>query len=328
MKKIALISTFCNTEEKQKILEKNITKIKQLGLDVMVISPIEIPQSIVKLCDYFFFTKENPILKWPIRMYTHWYEMRISNEQITTLQRGLGDYGWAGLYQVKKLSQIALTFDYDLFYHMIYDVVIDEQVERDIVSNKCNFVYSRRDPHHPETLWETTLHLMIYDREMMKKIESEITLDEYLRTNGMAEGEVLKWKNKYGIPTSEHPIKDEIFYWGDFDFFNYSPFPEFKMFISKNEKMNIWLGESPIYEKELTDNLRICFHSFEQMEEIEIIINGIKYIEKPKSWQYIEYPVSSQQIFSLMFVYRGKEVDFTDQYKDVMMNQIYYNHRP
>jgi hypothetical protein len=254
--------------------------------------------------------------------------MRLSNEQITTLQRGLGDYGWAGLYQVKKLSQIALTFDYDLFYHMIYDVVIDEQVEKDIISNKCNLVYSRRNPHHPETLWETTLHLMIYDREMMKKIESEITLDEYLRTNGMAEGEVLKWKNKYGIPASEHPVKDEIFYWGDFDFFNYSPFPEFKMFISKNEKMNIWLGESPIYEKELTDNLRICFHSFEQMEEIEIIINGIKYIEKPKSWQYIEYPVSSQQIFSLMFVYRGNEVDFTDQYKDVMMNQIYYNHRP
>lgn len=46
---------------------------------------------------------------------------------------------------------------------------------------------------------------------MMKKIVDEIQLEEYLRTNGVAEGEVLKWKNKFGIPTSNHPVKDQIF---------------------------------------------------------------------------------------------------------------------
>ena len=91
MKKIALISTFCDTEEKLNILEKNIIKIKNLGIDVMAISPIVIPQHIVNLCDYFFYTKDNELLKWPVRMYTHWYQMSISESKITTLQRGLAD---------------------------------------------------------------------------------------------------------------------------------------------------------------------------------------------------------------------------------------------
>ena len=57
MKKVALISTFCDTEEKLNILEENIIKIKNLGIDVISISPIVIPQHIVNLCDYFFIPK-------------------------------------------------------------------------------------------------------------------------------------------------------------------------------------------------------------------------------------------------------------------------------
>lgn len=328
MKKIALISSFCDTEEKQRVLIDNVKKLKHLNLDVLVISPIELPYEIIKLCDYFFYTKDNELLKWPIRMYTHWYEVRLFDGRITTLQRGLADYGWAGLHQVKKLSQISLTFNYDIFYHMIYDLVIDENVEREINSNNVNIVFPRRDPSNSDILWETTLHFMIFDREMMEKVEKEITLDEYLRTNGMAEGEVLKWKNKFNIKGGETPVKDQIFYWGNYDFFNYSPFEEFKMFISKNEKMNVWLGEDPIYETELTDNLRICFHSFDNIEKLEIDINGVKFIETPKNWEFIEYPISSQNIQSLIFTFKGKVVDFTKEYEDIMMNQIYYNHRP
>ena len=329
MKKIALISTFCDTEEKQNILKENIIKIKELGIDVMAISPIEIPYDITKLCDFFFYTKENPLLKWPVRAYTHWYEMGLSDGRITTLQRGLADYGWAGLYQVKKLSQLALTFDYDIFYHLIYDVEIDKLVEQELISNNVNIIHPRINPTNPEILWEATLHFMVFDRTLMEKIEKEITLDEYLNTNGMAEGEVLKWKNKFNIPTSDHPVKDKIFYWGDYDFFDYSPFPGFKLFLSKNEKTFCWLGESPNeYSSDLTENLRIVFYSFEYMDTIKIQINGVEYIKNPKSWEYIDFPVSSQNINELIFTYNNKTIDFTEQYDEIMMNLIYYNHRP
>jgi FkbM family methyltransferase len=327
-KKVALISTFCDTEEKLNILEENIIKIKKLGIDVIAISPIEIPQKIVNLCDYFFYTKDNELLKWPVRMYTHWYQMPISEGRITTLQRGLADYGWAGLHQVKKLSQIALTFNYDMFYHMIYDLEIDDVVENEFKSNNINIVHPRIDPHHPETLWETTLHFMAFDRDMMLKIEKEITLEEYLRTNGMAEGEVLKWKNKFNIPTSNHPVKDKIFYWGDYDFFNYSPFDNFKMFLSKNEPTTIWLGEDPVYDTILSENLRIVFHGFEHMNDINISINGVDYLKSPKTWEIIEFPISSQYVKELIFTYNDVTVNFSEKYDDIMFNQIYYNHRP
>ncbi len=327
-KKIVCISTFCDTEEKQNILKENIKKIKNLGIDVLTISPIDLPNEITSLCDYYYRTKENPLLEWPTRMYTHWYEMKLPNGNITTLQRGLADYGWAGLYQVKKLSQIALTYDYEIFYHMIYDLVIDDVVENELINNDVNIIHPRRDPHHPETLWETTLHFMVFDRDMMEKIEKEITLDEYLRTNGMAEGEVLKWKNKFNIPTSNHPVKDKIFYWGDYDFFNYSPFPDFKMFLSKNEPITIWLGEDPVYDTILPNNLRIVFHGFESMGPIEIQINGNSFLKVPTPWEIIEFPINSQEVTELILTYNNQTVNFTEKYNDIMMNQIYYNHRP
>jgi len=327
-KKIVCISTFCNNEQKINILRNNIQEIKKLGLDVITISPIQLPSDIINSCDYYFQTKDNPLLVWPVRMYTHWYELRLPDGNITTLQRGLADYGWAGLYQVKKLSEIALSFDYDIFYHMIYDLEIDEVVKKELTEFNTNIIHPRRDPHHPEILWETTLHFMCFDRDMMKKVSEEIRLEEYLRTNGVAEGEVLKWKNKYDIPTSTHPVKDKIFYWENFDFFNYSPFKEFKFFPSKNEKHTIWLGESPVYAHELTDKLRLVFHGFENTLELRIIINDKTFDLIPKPWEIIELEISSQEIETFLFEFQDKRYDFSGEYRQIMMNQVYYNHRP
>ena len=51
MKKIVLVSTFCNNEEKQNVLKETVTKVKEMGMDVMVISPnfIQIKQEIIEL---------------------------------------------------------------------------------------------------------------------------------------------------------------------------------------------------------------------------------------------------------------------------------------
>ena len=62
MKKIVLISTFCDTEEKIIVLKENILSLKQLGLDTLVISPLILPAEIIEISDFVFFTKENPIL--------------------------------------------------------------------------------------------------------------------------------------------------------------------------------------------------------------------------------------------------------------------------
>jgi hypothetical protein len=254
--------------------------------------------------------------------------MPISENRITEIHRAFYDYGWAALYQTKKLSQLALTFDYDIFYHLIYDLEIDDIIKSELKSNEVNFVHPRINPHHPDILWEATLHFMVLDRLMMENIINEITLEEYLKINGVAEDELKKWIKKFNIQVSKHPVKDKIFYWENVDFFDFSPFSEFKLFLSKNEKTHCWLGESPNeYSSDLTDNLRMVFYSFEHMDTIKIFINGNEYIENPKPWEYIEFPVSSQNVNELIFTYNNKTINFTEQYSKIMMNQVYYNHR-
>jgi hypothetical protein len=328
MKKIALISTFCDTQEKKDVFLDLVKNVKSLGIDVIAISPLPLDKEHIEACDFVFFTKENPILGWPTRLFTFWKEFQVEEGKILTLQRGVGDYSWAALYHVKKLTQIAMGYDYDIFYHMIYDLEFDDNVRSALENFKGNIVYPRRDPNNPEVLWETTLHLMSFDRETMKKIEKEITLDNYLSTNGVAEGEVLKWKNKFGLKGSETSVKDKIYYWKDYDFFNMSPFNDFKMFVSKNEPIDIWIGEDDNLKSEtLTSNLRIVFYSYKEMSQINIIVNGVNYSVTPKEWEINEFPVDSQSIHNIKFNYNGHEIDYTDEFNNIMMNQVYYNYR-
>ena len=127
IKKVALISTYCDTQEKIDVLIKNIDNVKTYGLDVIVISPIFLPEYVQTKCDYFLLTKDNPVLDWPGKAMQAWKNILINDKSIT-ITRTYADYGWAGLFQVKKLSELALTLDYDYFYHMIYDLKFDETV--------------------------------------------------------------------------------------------------------------------------------------------------------------------------------------------------------
>ena len=136
MKKIALISTFCDTNEKIQVLLNNVKILKSLGVDVMGNSPIPFDSTLTSYFDFYFQTKENPVLTWPDRVMAHWKIYKDSFGKETKMVRGLKDYGWAALYQIKKLSEIALTFNYDIFYHVTYDLYIDSKIIEDISNNE------------------------------------------------------------------------------------------------------------------------------------------------------------------------------------------------
>ena len=70
MKKIALISSFCNDKNKINVLISNIKKLKEMNFDVLLISPIQLDTEVTKYCDYYFFTKDNPVYNWPCLLYT------------------------------------------------------------------------------------------------------------------------------------------------------------------------------------------------------------------------------------------------------------------
>lgn len=338
--KLVLISSFCDNEEKKQVLYKNLLELKKIGVDTLVISPnfIQLPSYIIELCDYFFYTKENPLLSPPVRGYYHWKEYLHpvkKHNQILYLHELHNDYGWAALWQTKKLLQIGLTLDYDNFYHLVYDTKVDEVVKEGILGNEINLVYKTRNRNFGG-VWDTTLLFFTLDRETASKVEKEITLKEYLRTNGVAEGEVQKWMDKFNLTSSDKFVEDEIFFFGEHDFHNYSPFKDFKMFISKCRDVNNLSTVNYGYEALegiaeddsnwgiLPANLRIVFHKIKKPFEITIIINGVKYFETPKEYEYIEYPINTNEVKSLKLEYKGEVINFTEKYNSIIENEIYY----
>lgn len=234
MKKIALISTFCDTEEKQNVFKTNILKLKELGVDVMAISPIPISQDIIDICDYFFFTKENPILKWPERANSFWWKNTNKYNKEIIIHRDIDDYGWAALHQTKKLSEFALTYDYDIFYHTIYDVDMSNELINDIVNNVYNTTYHRINPKDSTDQWNITLHFISFDRNNLFQFSKKIKKEDYLKINGFAEEFAEEILKDIPMTKSSFPIKDLIRYIDadDDDIFNYSQDKNYSIFFS------------------------------------------------------------------------------------------------
>jgi hypothetical protein len=323
MKKIVLISTFCDTEEKIIVLKENLLTLKKIGLDTLVISPLMLPHEIIEISDFVFFTKENPILRWPERGFTFW-KTHYSVDGWMTMHRNVAEYGWAGLYQIKKMSQIALTYDYDIFYHIIYDLEIDHYIIDTIESNEINLVHPRVNPNNSDDLWETTLHFMVFDRDTMKKIVNLIVLEDYLKEDGVAEGQALKWTKLFPIKISETPVRDKIYYWKDKGFFDYSLNSDYKLFFNKATRTDIWLTENDEkHLKSVDSNLRIYVYDIKQEQNFKIEIDGIVYEKVLNDNKIIEIEVDSTMVKNIKITDNQGDYDYSSIFNDIDRNVIY-----
>jgi len=302
-KKVALISTFCDTQEKLDILEKNINIVKQHGLDVITISPLPLPDSIIKLCDYVFFTKDNPVLDWPTKAMRFFSTVFIDNVSYE-ISRTYPDYGFAGLTQVKQLSEIALNFEYDQFYHIIYDLKIDENVIEGFLSNKdCNIYPSKRG----NDFWEAGLHYMIFNRENLKEFISHITLENYLSISHLeALGWLLNLKSVFPYKSESTPVEDEIFYYEGFEFFNYSPTDKFKFFIEKN-------FQNPI---------KLLFYGLDNEKDIKIKVNDFVLETTIDNFKLIDLKINNDNCQTVILEVDSIEYDITEIIKKVKHNTI------
>jgi len=305
IKKVGLISSFCNNQEKIDVLEKNINIIKSHNLDVIVISPFNLPEKITSKCDYFFITKDNPILDWPIRSMYAWKGLNVNGVKYK-IARTYPDYGYAGLTQIKQLSQIALNFDYDQFFHMIYDIKIDENVINGFHSNKTNSVYPSK---RGDEIWAVGLHYMIFNRQNLEKFISHINLETYLGVkNGDAFAVLHSIKNELNYIIEETPVEDEIYYYDGIDFFNLSPIEGLKFFIEKND-------ENP-------DTIKILFYDVKDEVEIELSIEGIQYQHKIHDCYLIDLGFTKFNMKPVNIKYDGIDYDLTKIIEDIKHNEL------
>jgi hypothetical protein len=305
LKKIALISTFCNTQEKQDVLKNNILKLKELGVDVMVISPTSINQDIVDICDYFFFTKENPILKWPERANSFWWKNTNKYNKEIILHRDIDDYGWAALYQTKKLSEFALTYDYDIFYHVIYDVDISNELINDIINNIYNTTYHRINPKDSTDQWNVTLHFISFNKNNLSLFSEKIKKEDYLKINGFAEEFTEEILKNIPMTKSSFPIKDLIRYIDadDDDIFNYSQDKNYNIFFSN------YLGEFSFVLYGIKEgNLKIVMNG-EEITNIEELV--------PKRFLRENLDISS-----FIVIFNDKSIDYSNIINNIPRNVI------
>lgn len=267
MKRVALISSFCDTEEKLNILSENIITLKNNGLDVILITPIFLPEKIIKKCDYVFYTKDNPILEWPIKVQLYGTFFRLNDGKFLVFNSYGSDYGWAGLNQIKKLTEIALTFDYDYFYNLIYDLDIDKNVIK-ILNQPEDFLVSgfqRNNQVHSLV----SLHFMVFNKQNAKNILNFFSLENYLNflnssnlvSGKVAEGFFQNLKNDLNYKIADFLVADKIQIREEF--FNHSNIDGVKFFLEKRS------------DNALSD-IKICVFENKNKINIDLIVNEKK----------------------------------------------------
>jgi hypothetical protein len=263
MKKLALISSHCDTPEKINILKSNIKTLKSLNIDTFVISAIKVDID----CDFLFITKENPILKWPERAIATWKVLNY-DEKVLKLVSLISDYGWASLYQIKKIMEFGSTYDYDIFYFLIYDLKIDERIIEDINLNISNTIYPRKD-FNTDNIYPSSLHFAIFNKEKLKVFSSLLNKEVYLKIkDGVAEDFVHQCAISIGINHSDYPVIDLICMTDSDKLFNQSISEKYEFFLNKDEDSNFKIFFSTIND-ELTVYINNEIYKITQPQLIE-----------------------------------------------------------
>ena len=301
-KRIVLISSYCDTKEKIDILINTIKTIKSYNLDVMVNSPLPLPSDVINMCDFYIQTKENPLLYWPQKSVMSWIRNTDKDKEIV-IKRALIDYGWAALYQTKKLSEYALTYDYDRYYHIIYDTEIDDTVVSTFLSDKkCNFY-----PFHEH---KVSLHLIALDRENLLRFSNLITFDSYLKFNCIVENwlydTLIKSNMDYKIELEK--IEDLILFHKDDNLFDYSDINGLVFFIVKD----------------VVQNDEVCLYFYNNKEKINVLItvDGVETSYDISNRDIVNLGFKPYDIKNVLISYDGISSDITEKIKNITHNVI------
>jgi len=310
MKKVALISSYCDTREKIDVLVNNINSLREIGLDVVLISPILLDPKIVILCDHFIYTKENPVLDWPKKAISQWMI-----HGPCRFHRTYADYGWAGINQVKRLGQFAINYDYDIFYHMIYDLVIDDTVKEELRKGEPGIIYPTK---RGDNFWPFSLHLMSFDRRRLQLLNDLIMMESYTR---FGENDAFAWLERVAnvlpcVPADRSlAVEDHIDYYRDYDFFDYSPTKDFKVFF---QKIDIpWRG--------VESTVKILFYGFNRSIDLGIQVNGKMHEYQATPYSFFDTEMLPDAISDLKLSYKNDLLDLSSAYHSIKINDIEFN---
>jgi hypothetical protein len=300
-KRVVLINSYCDNQEKINILETNINKIKSNSLDVILLSPIELPTKIINLCDFYFQTKENPVTIWPNKTMFEFWNFCMDNIKYE-LYLGKPDYGWAALYQMKKLSQIGLTFDYEYYFHIIYDTIIDDfLLNVFLTDDNCILFPSYKG-------FEVGSYFLGFNKKSLKIFENLITEEVYYKNHDVVETLLTTMSKVLPCKIENYMTEDQIYYYSNQDLFNYSNFNSFKFFIHK---------------RTLSDDVaKIFFYDMLNPCVININVNNTTIEKTIRNHMLVDLGLHHDAVNKLSITHNGVEQNLILQYNNISHNKI------
>lgn len=211
MKKAILISSHCDNQEKKDLLIKNIKLIKKNNIDVFLYSSVHLENEIIDLSDYYIFTKTNPILTYPLKGMFSWKIFQ-TKQGLYKISHIYDDWGWAGITQYKNMISLARNLNYDIFYLMIYDVEITENVLKIFKENQHTLFFPSKHKNNKNgEQWKVGSHLICLNKNDCENFLNEITLENYLKNpNNILENFIEEIQVKYNWNVSNILIEDLI----------------------------------------------------------------------------------------------------------------------
>jgi len=303
MKKLFLISSFCDTQEKIDTLYNNILKLKEICHDTMLLSPINLPVYLTEKTDFYFRTTENPVTSIEEKTYIHWKQ--INNDY--RLERFFPDYGWAALYQNKKLSQLGLMFNYDIYYHIIYDTKINEGLINQINSNVVNQFYSNKSTNGD--INEFSLHFIPLNREGLINFEKFLNKYDYNKTHDLIHDYMLKWVNKNNITKNDFIVEEHINFYTDINFFS----------IYNGDELNVFFEK---FESDQSTNKIVCYDI--KNIDIKIIVNDNIVFNGFEEKTPVDTNLLTSEINKIVIYINGVDYDCTDNYNKIGRTKILY----
>jgi hypothetical protein len=299
MKKVALFSTYCNTAEKQEVLLKNIRKVKELGLDVFVLTLFPLMDEIHKESNFVIHSKENPVPPIEKKSIYSWRDFTDGTRIVSYFH----DYGYASLLQLKRLIDFSSVMEYDHYYTMIYDIIITPEIE-DVLreGRSCSFF------KNPKVKNEMGGILTAFNHENAKKFASLLTEGSYYREGSdIAEAWMLRVNEVMGGILENIYAADSIDFSRDLIDTNHSPFSDFNLFIIKESYTGIFFYNIP-------SPIPIIIET--NLKRMPVLINSNKLVRLSDNSDDIKY---------IKIIYKGEERNLS-KYFDILVRTVIHNY--
>ena len=269
-KNLVIILSHCDNEEKLKVLEDNIKKLKSNGFDILLTTHTPLPQDIQSQVEYLIYDKSNPILCWPQRGMTYWKYFSYGLQSLKLINI-LPDYGWTAFNQLLTSSHLGLSLDYTHYTFINYDIIFTPLLIESMKSPKdflCSKVYESKNDQgfrFPSFMFN------IISKENLKKLLPLISKEQYTTGSNKIVRNIFKDAEHYldhitsVFDYDVHPeiIKDQIEY-GDKDPFDFSGGGKtFKLFYQSITNPHAYQSPPSILLYDIQGELKVNFNDKE-----------------------------------------------------------------